>query len=181
MQGETWSGARYGPPRHDLAGFHFDRPVLHALGVGLEQALQYVGRCTPTFEEFERWIIAAAGEPEALQVLRINAAETGGGCPEKIGWRLREFEANAPLPSADDLAFWEEHGYVVVADAVPTNARERAAAAVLTHVGATADDPERGMGSAPMASWCNISSIRRYGHPKLTASPRGIRTALGHR
>jgi hypothetical protein len=155
--------------------------VLHALGVGLEQALQYVGRCTPTFEEFERWIIATAGEPEALQVARINAAETGDGRPEEIGWRLREFEANAPVLSADDLAFWGEHGYVVSLmpyRRTPASGPQRLFSCVLAQ---TADDPERGMGSAPMASWCNISSIRRYGHPKLTASPRGIRTALGHR
>jgi hypothetical protein len=44
--------------------------------------------------------------------------------------------------SADDPAFWDEHGYVVVADAVPTDAREQAVRAILTHRGATADDPE---------------------------------------
>jgi hypothetical protein len=150
--------------------------VLHALGVGLEQALQYVGRCTSTFEEFERWIIAAAGEPEALQVQRINAAEIGDGCPEKIGWRLREFEANAPLLSADDLAFWEEHGYVVVADAVPTDARERAAAAVLMRVGANGRRSGAWYGQRT-----NGVMVQYFQHPALRPSEtHGVSTRHSH-
>jgi hypothetical protein len=142
---ETWSNARYGRPQHDPAEFHFDRLVLHALGVGLEQAMQYVGQSAPTFEEFERWITATAGEPTASQVARINAAEAG-----------REYP--------DELAFWDEHGYVVVADAVPTDAREQAVRAILTHLGATAEDPE-----SWYAQRANGIMVQYFQHPAFTA------------
>jgi hypothetical protein len=33
---------------------HFDRLVIHAIGVGLEQTASYLGRAAPDFEEFER-------------------------------------------------------------------------------------------------------------------------------
>jgi Phytanoyl-CoA dioxygenase (PhyH) len=44
--------------------------------------------------------------------------------------------------SAADLAFWDEHGYVVLHDAVPAATREAAAQALWQHIGASADDPE---------------------------------------
>jgi hypothetical protein len=161
---ETWSSVRHGRRPHDPAAFHFDRLVLHALGVGLEQAMQYVGQCAPTFEAFERWIIATAGEPSASQVARINAAETGDDCPEEIGRWLGEIEADAPVLSKGDLAFWEEHGYVVLTEAVPTDVREQAVAAILTHLGATADDPE---------SWYRRRGhgimVQYFQHPAFTA------------
>jgi hypothetical protein len=156
--------------------------VLHALGVGLEQALQYVGRCTPTFEEFERWIIATAGEPEALQVQRVNAAEIGDGRPEKIGWRLREFEANAPVLSADDLAFWGSTATLLSLlpyRRTPASGLQRL---VLMRVGANGRRPGAWYGertNGVMVQYFQHPAL--YGHPKLTASPRGIRTALGHR
>jgi len=161
---ETWSSARHGRRRHDPAAFHLDRLVLHALGVGLEQAMQYVGHTGPTFEEFERWIIATAGALTAVQVARINAAETGGGYPEEISRHLAEIATTAPVLSAEDLAFWDEHGYVVVPDAVTPDTREAAVSAILTHLGATADDPE---------SWyrrrANGIMVQYFQHPAFTA------------
>jgi hypothetical protein len=161
---ETWSNARYGRPQHDPAEFHFDRLVLHALGVGLEQAMQYVGQSAPTFEEFERWITATAGEPTASQVARINAAEAGREYPDEVRYRLGKIETDAPVLSADDLAFWDEHGYVVVADAVPTDAREQAVRAILTHLGATAEDPE-----SWYAQRANGIMVQYFQHPAFTA------------
>jgi hypothetical protein len=169
---ETWSNARYGRRHDDPAEFHFDRLVLHALGVGLEQAMQYVGQSAPTFEEFERWITATAGEPTASQVARINAAEAGRDYPDEVRYPLGKIETDAPVLSADDLAFWDEHGYVVVADAVPTGAREQAVRAILTHLAQRRTTRNRGTRSAPTASWCNISSIRRS-RPSAT---RGVST-----
>jgi hypothetical protein len=161
---QAWSSIRHGRPHHDPAAFHLDRLVLHALGVGLEQAMQYVGHCAPTFEEFERWIIATAGAPTVLQVARINAAEDGRDCPEEIRRQFADIAAAAPILSAEDLAFWDEHGYVVVSDAVPPDVREAAVSAILTHLGATADNPETWYARRP-----NGIMVQYFQHPAFTA------------
>jgi hypothetical protein len=161
---EAWSSIRHGRPRHDPAAFHLDRLVLHALGVGLEQAMQYVGHSAPTFEEFERWIISTAGAPTVLQVARINAAEDGRDTPEEIRRHLADIAADPPVLSAEDLAFWDEHGYVVVSDAVPPDIREAAASAILTHLGAAADDPETWYTRRP-----NGIMVQYFQHPAFTA------------
>ena len=40
---------------------HHDHLLLHALGLGLEQTSQYLGREQPTFAQFEHWIVATTG------------------------------------------------------------------------------------------------------------------------
>jgi ectoine hydroxylase-related dioxygenase (phytanoyl-CoA dioxygenase family) len=161
---ETWSSARYGRPRHDPAAFHNDRLVLHALGLGLEQTLQHVARHALSFEEFERWIIATAGAPTALQVARINAAGAEHDYPEEIRRRLADIAAEPPVLSAADLAFFDEHGYVVVSDAVPPDVHDAAVAAIFFHLDATADDPE---------SWyqrrANGIMVQYFQHPAFAA------------
>src|SRR5215468_10322753 len=65
------SGRRTPVNRHEK---QLDHLVIDALGVGLEQTLQYVFAAAPSFEEFERWIVATAGPVTPLQAARINAA-----------------------------------------------------------------------------------------------------------
>ena len=84
---------------------HRDRLVFHALGLGLEQALQFLGRTDPTFEDFERWIVDVTGGVSPDQVGRINANVTGVPPPPAIAAWLHEIDAHEPVLSADDLAF----------------------------------------------------------------------------
>src|SRR5262249_5314714 len=62
--------------------------------------------------------------------------------PATIKQWLASVDSAEPVLSADDLAFWDEHGYVVVHDAVPAETREAATQAILHHLGARLDDPE---------------------------------------
>ena len=55
---------------------HLDYLVTHAAGLGLEQIAEYFIRL-PSFEEFERWIVATTGGIDRLRVARINAAVSG--------------------------------------------------------------------------------------------------------
>ena len=112
--------ARRGQQSRDLAELRFDQLVLDALGLGLEQAQQYLLRDAPSFEEFERWVVATTGGVEPEQMLRINALVTGAETPPGTRQRLAEIEAMAPVLSAEDLAHWAEHGYVIVHDAAPS-------------------------------------------------------------
>lgn len=133
--------ARRGVPQ-DGAAFHLDRVVMSALGIGLEQTTQYLLQTAPTFDEFERWVVAQAGPPDRQQVARFNAALQGLPPPPATQAMLEAVRALAPVLSADDLAHWNDHGYVVVPQAVPPAQCRAAEAAVWEHVGARAGDAE---------------------------------------
>ena len=121
---------------------HLDHLVIHASGLGLEQTARYLGQEAPSFEAFERWIVATTGRIAPERVARINAAVTGGGIPQTTADRLAEIEAGEPVLTPADLAFWDEHGYVVLHDAIPASACEAAAAAVWKHLDADPGDAE---------------------------------------
>jgi len=141
-----WSrtmATRYGcftPTSHDDR--HLDHLVIHACGLGLEQTMDYLGRNAPSFEQFERWIVETAGDPAPEQAARINAAVIGTPCPLDTARWIAAIEASAPVLSAGDLACWDEHGYVVLHDAVPRETREVATQALWDHLGAQPDDAE---------------------------------------
>ncbi len=119
---------------------HLDHLVIHATGLGLEQTASYLGANEPTFEEFEHWILATTGGVEPTRVARINAAVAGAAYPDEIKRQLAAVEASDPVLSADDLTFWDEHGYVVLHDAVAPASREAATQALWDHLGARPDD-----------------------------------------
>jgi hypothetical protein len=121
---------------------HLDHLVIHASGLGLEQTSSYLGRVRPSFEEFERWVVSTTGGVAPERVARINAAVAGRDTPPESAHALAAVEASEPVFSASDLAFWAEHGYVVLHDAVLPATREAAARALWEHLGARPDDPE---------------------------------------
>jgi ectoine hydroxylase-related dioxygenase (phytanoyl-CoA dioxygenase family) len=153
----------------DQREFLLDHLVFDALGIGLEQTLQYLGQAAPTFEEFEGWIVTTTGGVPDRQVARINAAVTGTEYPADIRRWLAEVEASEPVLSADDLAFWDEHGYVVVHDAVPAATREAATAAVLDHLDVRLDDPESWYGRK------HSIMVQYFQHPAFDANRRSHR------
>ncbi len=131
---------RFAPStRHER---HLDHLVIHACGLGLEQTADYLGRAAPSFEEFERWVVATTGGIPPERVARINAAVTGHAVPEECACALAAVEASAPVLAAADLAHFAEHGYVVLHDAAPPAAREEAAQALWRHLNADPEDPE---------------------------------------
>jgi Phytanoyl-CoA dioxygenase (PhyH) len=147
-----------------------DYLVIHALGIGLEQTTTYLGHTAPNFAEFERWIIATTGGVEAERIARINAAVTGADPPPQTARRLAAVEASAPVLSAADLSFWQEHGYVVLHDAVPSAVREAAAQALLHHIGARPDDPETWYGKNDHGIM-----VQYFQHPAFEAVRRAPR------
>jgi hypothetical protein len=120
---------------------HLDMLVIHASGLGLEQTVNYLGRA-PSFEEFERWIVATTGGVAPEQVARINAAVIGRDPPPGTARQLAAINESPPVLTPSDLSFWNEHGYVVLRQAVPPAIRDAAAQALWQHLGARSDDPE---------------------------------------
>jgi hypothetical protein len=124
-----------------------DRLVIHACGLGLEQTASHIGRKAESYEEFERWVLATTGGVSPERIARLNAAIEGCAAPRQTARWLASLEASPPVLSAADLGFWDEHGYVVVHDAVAPATREAAAQALWQHLGARADSPETWYGS----------------------------------
>lgn len=161
---------RRGGPPGDLADLHRDRLVRDALGLGLEQTQQFLLQHAPTFADFERWIVATAGAPEPALVARINAAVTGAPPPPATQRWLAEIDALPPVLDAAALAHWDEHGYVVVPDAVPAESRRAAEQAIWENAGARPDAPDTWY--APRAQGIMLALVQ---HPAFTANRRSRR------
>jgi Phytanoyl-CoA dioxygenase (PhyH) len=147
-----------------------DYLVIHALGVGIEQTTTYLGDTAPNFAEFERWIVATTGGVEAERIARINAAVTGADPPPQTARWLAAVEASALVLTATDLSFWQEHGYVVLHDAVPSAVREAAAQALWDHIGARPDAPETWYGKNDHGIM-----VQYFQHPAFDAVRRAPR------
>jgi hypothetical protein len=106
--------------------------LLSGLDLGLHETLQYLTVAQPTFDEFEHWILERnSGTIEPARIARINAALSGDAAAAVPP----DIEGDPPFTPAD-LSFWEEHGYVILHDAVPPENCEAAAQAIYEYVGA---------------------------------------------
>jgi ectoine hydroxylase-related dioxygenase (phytanoyl-CoA dioxygenase family) len=87
-----------------------DTILLSVLGLGLEQTTQYLFQQAPSFTEFEDWIITVAGMPDSAKVSQFNNALNG----------TNRTAANniKKVLTADDWAFWEQNGYLIIRNAV---------------------------------------------------------------
>lgn len=147
-----------------------DTLIVHGLGVGLEQVMQYVGNAMPDFETFERWIETTSGSISPERMARLNAALAGDAPPPATRQWLADIDAMAPVLSADDLAHWHEHGYVVLPNAVPDATRAAATQALWDHLGARDDETE---------SWYAANDhgimVQYFQHPAFEANRRAPR------
>lgn len=166
---ETWAERTRREPvrvRHDQSG----RMIFDLLGLGLEQAIQYLGQVTPSFEEFETWVIETAGAPDPDSVARYHAVLDGAPLPQAVRARLDAIDAAAPVLDAADLAHWDAQGYVILRGAI-TPDEARAAEELLWQVtGAKRDDPSTWYGLSP-----NGIMIQHFQDPALDAARRSPR------
>jgi hypothetical protein len=144
-----------------------DRLVINAVGVGLEQALQYLMSTGPTFEEFEQWLVAMSGGVPAETVARINAEITGSPMPESTKRRLAEIDAAPPVLRDDELSGWAEHGFVIVRGAISPAACTEAVQLIWRRFNARPDAPESwyfasGPGAMPQYFHDGIFASMRY-------------------
>ena len=143
---------------------HLDKLLVHALGLGWEPTLQHLFKVGPSLEEFQDWIRLNAGTADPVRVERFNAAVRGEPVPEATRAQLDSIEAMAPVLTEEDLAGWQEHGFVVLPQAAPAAVIRRAAQALWAHLGA---DP------ADVESWYRASTngimVQLFRHPALDA------------
>ena len=143
-----------------------DVVALRGLGVGLHESFEYLYQRAPAFAEFEAWIVERnGGAIDAKAAMRINAAINGAPVP------LDGDAADGEVLSAADLAFWAEHGYVVVHDAVSSAHCAAAAAAICEYLGADLRDPSTWYARRNGRSiW-----VPMLDHPALWANRRSTR------
>lgn len=122
----------------DGASWERDQTVIHGLGLGLRETLSYLHERQPSFEEFERWIVASnGGSVDPRTVARINAAL--GNAPAAA---VEPLGNGASVLTADELAFFDEHGYVVLRNAVEPAAARAAEDAIWAYLDMDRDDPD---------------------------------------
>jgi hypothetical protein len=163
----TQRGCRGAGDPPDAETWARDVIVLRGLEVGLHESLAYLYHHTPSFAEFERWIVDKnGGSIEAGRIVRINAAVQGERVPP-----CDAEDADAPVLSDADLVAWDAHGYAVLHDAVPAEQCVAAASAICEYLGADPADPETWYG------WRNGHSIwvPLLHHPAIWANRRAPR------
>ncbi|HZO94300.1 MAG TPA: phytanoyl-CoA dioxygenase family protein [Candidatus Baltobacteraceae bacterium] len=110
-----------------------ERTVMLGLGLGFHETLSFVYRTAPTFEQLERWVLERNGGALDDDLLaRLDAA--------LLGTSGNDEPPDAVL-SAADLAFFAEHGYVIVREAVMRAQAAAAEDAIWEFIGADRDDP----------------------------------------
>ena len=160
-----WSRHRAGGS--DASEWVRDNTLLAGLGLGLRETFDYLLQRQPSFADFESWILERNGRAvDAARIERLNAALSN---PEAIG-RAADPAAD-PVLRAADLAFFDDHGYVIVHDAVPRENCRAAVLAICGFIGADLERPDTWYGSVQGHSiWVPLLH-----HPALTAnraSPR---------
>ncbi|RYU80805.1 phytanoyl-CoA dioxygenase [Hymenobacter persicinus] len=106
--------------------WRFDNLVLNALGLALGETLSYLMQARPDFAEFERWVLARNEGPlDAGLLARLNSTLAGQPYTAAALAPLHALDALDDVLSPEDLRHWDEHGYVIVRNAV---SREQARA-----------------------------------------------------
>ena len=111
--------------------------LLAGLRLGIRETLDFLTTVAPSFEAFEEWVLARNGntiEPERLR--RLNGALRGDDT------FALETILTEPVLSPSDLAFWDEHGYIVVKQAVDREQCRAAVDAIFSYTGMSMDEPD---------------------------------------
>lgn len=123
---------------------HLDKTLLYALGLGLEQASVYVYTVAPSFDQFENWVVETAGKPKPETIERFNKIFTEDGSAE---------QDNIPqVLSADELAFFDQNGYIIIKNAVPKEDCEKTIDTICRYIEIDRNDP---------STWYNGNEARQ--------------------
>lgn len=122
--------------------YHLDCLMIHALGLGLEQATQYVLQNAPDFAQFEAWVIDTAGPPSPSTISRLHHLVHATPQDASILELHREIINMPDVLTPEDMEFWRENGYIILHDAVPATDCAAAAQVIWSALGAQEDDVE---------------------------------------
>jgi len=148
------------------------KTLLAGLRLNVLETLRYLHQHKPGFAQFEAWICERnGGEFEDAALDRLRRALAG----EAVGTEVGDLDGVEGL-SADDLAHWDEHGYVILRNAITSEAAESTELAIYDFLGMDRDDPE---------SWYRQSLghsiwVPLLRHPAVVANRRSPRIHKAH-
>jgi hypothetical protein len=156
----------------DEQDWRFDNLILNGLGLPLQETMRYLMHTSPSFSQFERWVLEKnGGALSPLQVQRLNCLFSGQPYDEHITAQLRAVEASEDVLSAEDLRFWDKNGYVIVRGAISREQAQATEAAVWEKLDMSPDNPaswyEKPIGQGIMMDF--------YHHPTLRANRQSPR------
>lgn len=155
------------PLPQDLA-----KTLLAGLRLNVLETLRYLHQQQPGYAQFEAWIAERnGGEVDELALDRLRRALAG----ETVGAEVGDLDRVKGL-SADELAHWDEHGYVILRNAIDAEAARSAELAVYDHLGMDRDDAQTWYRqSLGHSIW--VPLLR---HPVLAANRRSPRIHKAH-
>jgi len=161
------------PPAGGSNEWAADNTVISGLGLNLHEALHYLYSAAPSFEQFEQWILDRnGGSIDAARIERINAA-LGHRAGNPVAIEVAPEEA---VLTPEDLAFWQENGYLVVHEAASPEGCAAAVQAICEFLRMDRNDPDTWY-NGPQGHSIWVPLLR---HPAIEAnrnSPR-IRSAF---
>lgn len=145
-----------------------DIALLDALGLGLEQTLTYLGREEPSFEEFENWVVQTTGGISQEVTAFFN---------NDVAGLHTEDRPPASIFTADELAFWQENGYIIIRNAIPQEECRAAEQAVWDFLGMDRDDPDTWYRPHPARQGIMIQFFQ---HPALQSTRLSTKIRAAH-
>jgi ectoine hydroxylase-related dioxygenase (phytanoyl-CoA dioxygenase family) len=122
-------------PRRSPSDVQLDLALFHVLGVGREAANRVLLHPDLTLADFERWLEEQnGGSIPPWRIARAHEIAGVAGRDPEVQRRIDAIDAHPPVLTEDDLAFFDEHGYVVLREAVEADLREALADAVPRHL-----------------------------------------------
>jgi hypothetical protein len=148
------------------------KTLLAGLRLNVLETLRYLHQEQPSYVQFEAWVRERNdGELKDASLDRLRRALAG----ETVGAEVGNLDQVEGL-SADDLLHWDEHGYVILRNAVSPDAAETAETAIYDFLGMSRDEPE---------SWYRESLghsiwVPLLRHPALVANRHAARIHKAH-
>lgn len=149
--------------------------MLDVLGLGLEQTLTYLGDERPDFAAFRAWILQTAGEADPVKVARFHAWLDGAPPPEAVVRMLQAIDDAPAVLGRDDLAHWDEHGYVILRRAISAEQARAAEELLWRQVNATPDDRDSWYVRRP-----NGIMVQHFQDPAMEAARQSHRVHKAH-
>ena len=147
--------------------------VLSALELAQEPTVKYLHTQRPSFEQFEDWILEFnGGVIDKARIERLNDVMMGREVSPQVREMQNAIEAMDPVLDADALAHWDEHGWVLLKNAISAEAAEQTAQVVWQAQGMDADDPNDWGRRGPLQQCVFVQMFR---HPVLDANRHSAR------
>ncbi len=163
---ESYRRRMLGLPDDGDTATDLDATLLSGLGLNILEATRFLLEMRPSLQDFEDWIEECnGGTMPAVSLERLRRALEG----EQVGPEAGNLDSEPGL-SADDLRFWDEHGYVILRGAITAEATNAGEMAVYHHLNAHPDNPESWYHGRGHSIW--VPLLR---HPDLDANRRSRR------